>query len=1573
MRIASVASARGHRAWTIAGLFAVLTIAVGNAAVAQVAVVPPNGTLGIDVVDLSVQTAAGPVEWKRTFNGTGWRFNRHWDGISASYKPLMTQNTGGGAPGMSNGSQSSAPATCWIWVDEDWQPSDGVTGSTGNPSSPAVSPETYLPLNRSYNQTAAPLDTVITTGFASGCASIGGNLASNSSDVIEGYRRQSTLYVGAGGTYIFKNRFTLKKQAIQKLPPIALPTGGSVSLSSLKSVASGWRWADRAGDWAEYDEEGRISRYGDKNNNTVWMQRNSAGQIVRIIDGGTAAVTGNVIISLHYDAKGYLTQAKDWPQAGNSLDLPQRTVTYTYDTQGRITSVTDVRGNTTAYEYDSKQRLTRTTDPRGGETKLTYDAEGTSVKSMTAPDGGVTEYSWSWDNTKKLFYSKVTGPATAAGRRTEDYSHDRAGDLVKYELNGRTETEIKRDPTTKTERRTNARGFATTYTRDEFEQITHIVYPDGAKTDSIYDARLLNPIEETDELGIKTKYEYDAKGNLTKKTEALGLLEQRVTEYQLDGAGRPTAITRKGRTEVNGTVTSDATWQVDFDGAGQIASTTDPEGNRRSYVYNRLGQLEKYTDPRGNTTTYETDTKGNLTKVTNGLGQARSFSYDKNGNLTGGTDARGKAMQAAYDAMNQLTQVISAVGGVAKSEFDTQGMQVKDVDEDGRASSIEYDNFQRVARQIDALSNSTTYSYQVVDGSTAGSLGSLIGPTDIQYPTFRKQTKYDAQERATSQMLINPSSAGSRTAISGQIYDARSQLKTETDAYGKTQSYAYDALGQLIETTDSLGGKTKANFDARGNLIQIVDAKGNVTTFSYDRNNRLTKEVLALGQATTHAYDASGNPIERTDPKGIKKAYSYDAANRITAMQQSKAGNVVRMVNLTWDVDSNLTAWSDTDTTRPVGQQTVSASLTYDDAGRKTGETVSYPNPAGGSYSLSYRYEYSLAGKKTQLTWADGTNIGYGYSQHGELETVNIPGEGTMTVSQFKWLAPVKVTFPGGVTQERSWDGLLNLESLKARTPGQQTALSLTNSYGKQQEVKTVGRIDTVGGSSSSRNAAYTYDDELRLAQAKTDAGGIISDTEIFTLDAVANRTGHSKTGSGAWTYDDNNRLLRRPNVTGGTVSYEYDANGNQTKKTDGAKVTHFAYDSDNRLIEVKDDSGNLIARYGYDPLNRRVWKEQYRDKGGQPLSQARRTYYLYSDEGLIGEATQLIMLNVDQSVSATQPPAITTQYGPRPDSEFTTGALFIKTKNTSGQDTIAYFQHDHLDTPIQAIDKAGNVVWAASYDPFGQAIVITPGATSEKPTISSNLRLPGQYDDEETGLHYNWNRYYDPETGRYVTPDPLGISAGVNFYIYVNGSPTALIDPSGLDFMDPVFGVIYRATGGRSLPQGVVDFSAGVGDNLSFGITNRIRDLMGTNGVVNKCSGAYSAGEWAGIGVGLGIGGAARGAAGAGKQWSHWIPDRFIRPFTPKGRPNPAYKPWLDNAIGRWFVNGPLNGNYVARDFHAITDPFAYRFLRSWEKSLLEPYSRLRQQINRIPYPMAGGAYAGGNAAMNSPQCDCR
>lgn len=347
--------------------------------------------------------------------------------------------------------------------------------------------------------------------------------------------------------------------------------------------------------------------------------------------------------------------------------------------------------------------------------------------------------------------------------------------------------------------------------------------------------------------------------------------------------------------------------------------------------------------------------------------------------------------------------------------------------------------------------------------------------------------------------------------------------------------------------------------------------------------------------------------------------------------------------------------------------------------------------------------------------------------------------------------------------------------------------------------------------------------------------GGIFgSASETYTLDPLANRTQHSPV-SGAWSYDANNRLIQK-GEGGDATAYAWDEAGNQTQKTEpGNTTTRYAYDSNNRLTEVKDGSNNLIARYGYDPLGRRIWKEQYRDGQGNALPTRKRTYFLYADEGLIGEATQDIVLNADNSVSENGSPQITTQYGPKPNNPYTTGMLFIKARNSNGTDTIAYYHHDHLQTPIQATDKQGNVVWAASYNAFGQAAITTPAPTADKPTITSNLRLPGQYWDEETGLHYNYFRDYDPGAGRYIESDPIGLAGGVNLYTYVENDPLNQIDPLGLWSGPPAKGA-YHPKGSMPKPPKPGLNDPGSGDGA----------VDATNGLLCAAAGLIGSAEMA-------------------------------------------------------------------------------------------------------------------------------
>jgi RHS repeat-associated protein len=121
--------------------------------------------------------------------------------------------------------------------------------------------------------------------------------------------------------------------------------------------------------------------------------------------------------------------------------------------------------------------------------------------------------------------------------------------------------------------------------------------------------------------------------------------------------------------------------------------------------------------------------------------------------------------------------------------------------------------------------------------------------------------------------------------------------------------------------------------------------------------------------------------------------------------------------------------------------------------------------------------------------------------------------------------------------------------------------------------------------------------------------------------------------------------------------------------------------------------------------------------------------------------------------------------------------------------DPLVYFIHtDHLNTPRVVIDRNNVVRWRWISEPFGTTAPETnPSGLGD---FTFNLRFPGQYADQESGLFYNYRRNYDKETGRYRESDPIGLQGGINTYAYVDGNPLGLVDPNGLDRWgpDPVF-----------------------------------------------------------------------------------------------------------------------------------------------------------------------------------------
>jgi RHS repeat-associated protein len=209
-------------------------------------------------------------------------------------------------------------------------------------------------------------------------------------------------------------------------------------------------------------------------------------------------------------------------------------------------------------------------------------------------------------------------------------------------------------------------------------------------------------------------------------------------------------------------------------------------------------------------------------------------------------------------------------------------------------------------------------------------------------------------------------------------------------------------------------------------------------------------------------------------------------------------------------------------------------------------------------------------------------------------------------------------------------------------------------------------------------------------------------------------------------------------------------------------------YNANGQIADVWRGARHL-ARYRYNVRAQRVAK--------QIPGTASEQHFLYENGRLAGEADANGTIRVQYLYLGQRPVALLTEGS-------------------------TYFIHtNHLGAPIAVTDAARTVIWVATYTPFGRATVDEDPDRDGRP-FTFNLRLPGQYEDAETGLHYNHHRYYDPDMGRYLSPDPLGLAAGPNPYVYGGNDPVNHIDPTGLLLF------AFDGTGNNDPPLGKRDIS---------------------------------------------------------------------------------------------------------------------------------------------------------------------
>ena len=301
-------------------------------------------------------------------------------------------------------------------------------------------------------------------------------------------------------------------------------------------------------------------------------------------------------------------------------------------------------------------------------------------------------------------------------------------------------------------------------------------------------------------------------------------------------------------------------------------------------------------------------------------------------------------------------------------------------------------------------------------------------------------------------------------------------------------------------------------------------------------------------------------------------------------------------------------------------------------------------------------------------------------------------------------------------------------------------------------------------------NYAYQYDNAHNIIQHQTTQQRQADSQhpksyEYDEADRLITVT-QNNTQTMSWQYDDNSNRIQQ-NKDNRQQQYHYNANQELIEISSDDQTTYYQYDPNGALIEQSGSNPRTYQYNSYGRLAAVIENEQTIASYGYNVFGQRTsktindltTYYHYSEQGLESEYNEQGELMQGYYYS--------------PQNSLGNAPVAIK-HNDNGITQTSYYQNDHLNTPQMLTRPNGAIVWQGQYDAFGEV-------TQTNTQVSNPLRFPGQYQDDETGLHYNWYRYYDNSIGRYVTSDPIGLDGGLNTYGYVYGNPLKYFDPYGL------------------------------------------------------------------------------------------------------------------------------------------------------------------------------------------------
>ncbi|MGW2024822.1 RHS repeat-associated core domain-containing protein [Streptomyces decoyicus] len=845
---------------------------------------------------------------------------------------------------------------------------------------------------------------------------------------------------------------------------------------------------------------------------------------------------------------------------------------------------------------------------------------------------------------------------------------------------------------------------------------------------------------------LVTTYAYDEAGNLTDVIGASG----RPNRFEYDSQHRMTAWIDTNGSRYEYTYDQHSRCisqggseghlhyrfnygQADPDTGHRVTTATNSLGNSTRYQINERLQVIAQTDPLGHTTHTTYDAFDRMLSRTDPLGRTTRYERDAHGRLTSVHLPDGSQTHASYNALGKPVEIIEAGGLAWRYTYDERGNQLSQTDPTGATSHFTYNQVGHMTVVSDPAGNTTH-----ITCDAAGLALEVTSPTGAV--TSCRRDAFGRIQQATNAsgdtQLLGWTAEGNpawRQLADGTRetwqWDGEGNLTRYTDPAGRTTHFTISAFDQTEGADRPQGARYGFTHDAELRLTAVTAPDGRSWNYRYDAAGRLTSETDFDGRTLTYTRDAAGQLITRTNGAGQTLTFTRDPLGRVTHLTAN-------------DGHQSTFAYAPTGALIETANADATLSITLDNAGHAVSETLN-----GRTLHRERDQLGQLTGRRTPTgatsRWArDAAYRITGYETSGHTLQFTHDAMGHETSRTLEGLLTLHHTF--------DFEGHLTHQTL---TTPQATVCE------RRYDYRTEG-LSQVDDSDRARSG-YHRDGAGRITAIhsgrQSETYDYAATGDQLTASWPAHLPGQDAVGQRAY---DGSRLNRA-----GRTHYAYDAQGRlirrrRTYLSHTPDTWHYSWNAEDRLTHVTTPDGHTW-RYRYDPLGRRIAKERY--DGDDHLLE--EIHFTWDGNLLVEEARH----------RAGETTSIVTTWdylGLRPLTQ-TERKLDI----TNGQEVDRRFfliVTTPTGQPTELVNEHGEIAWQAHNTLWGLT------AWSRDARAHTALRAPGQYFDPETGLHYNFNRYYDPETARYISPDPLGLAPAINPYTYVD-DPLTQTDPLGL------------------------------------------------------------------------------------------------------------------------------------------------------------------------------------------------